>query len=36
VQCWIWWLVLAHLLDLPIDFDPQGQGLPGTAETDRQ
>ncbi len=31
VQCWVWWLVLAHLLGLPIDFDPRGVGLPGAA-----
>lgn len=30
VQCWVWWLVLAHLLGLPIDFDPQAEGLPGS------
>jgi hypothetical protein len=30
VQCWVWWLVLAHLMGLPIDFDPQGEGLPGS------
>ncbi|HEX8791642.1 MAG TPA: hypothetical protein VF765_11880 [Polyangiaceae bacterium] len=31
VQCWVWWLVLAHLLNLPVDFDPQGVGLPGAS-----
>jgi hypothetical protein len=31
VQCWVWWLVLAHLLGLPVDFDPEGEGLPGEA-----
>ena len=29
VQCWVWWLVLAHLLGLPVDFDPSNEGLPG-------
>jgi hypothetical protein len=29
VQCWAWWLVIADLLGLPADFDPQGLGLPG-------
>jgi hypothetical protein len=29
VQCWVWWLVIAGLMGLPTDFDPQGQGLPG-------
>jgi hypothetical protein len=29
VQCWVWWLVLAHLIGLPVDFDPQNEGLPG-------
>jgi hypothetical protein len=29
VQCWVWWLVLAHLMGLSTDFDPQGLGLPG-------
>jgi hypothetical protein len=29
VQCWVWWLVLAHLLGLPVDFDPANEGLPG-------
>ena len=30
VQCWVWWLVLAHLLGLKVDFDPSNEGLPGT------
>lgn len=29
IQCWVWWLVAAHLLDFDPDFDPEGVGLPG-------
>jgi hypothetical protein len=32
VQCWVWWLVLAHLLGLPVDFDPTHEGLPGAVQ----
>lgn len=31
VQCWVWWLVLAHLMGLPVDFDPSNEGLPGAS-----
>ena len=34
VQCWVWWLVMAHLLNLPTDFDPDGTGLPGESQAD--
>lgn len=29
VQCWVWWLVAAHVVNLNPDFDPEGVGLPG-------
>jgi hypothetical protein len=29
VQCWVWWLLAAHVLDFNPDFDPEGVGLPG-------
>jgi hypothetical protein len=29
IQCWVWWLLAAHLLDFNPDFDPEGVGLPG-------
>lgn len=28
-QCWVWWLVAAHLLKFDPDFDPERVGLPG-------
>jgi hypothetical protein len=28
-QCWVWWLVFAHLLNFSPDFDPERVGLPG-------
>jgi hypothetical protein len=31
VQCWVWWLVAAHVLELNPDFDPAAVGLPGEA-----
>jgi hypothetical protein len=30
VQCWVWWLLAAHVLQFEADFDPEGVGLPGT------
>ncbi|MET0344097.1 MAG: small-conductance mechanosensitive channel [Polyangiales bacterium] len=29
LQCWMWWLLAAHLLNLDPDFDPERVGLPG-------
>lgn len=29
LQCWVWWLLAAHLLNLDPDFDPERVGLPG-------
>lgn len=31
IQCWVWWLVAAHVLNFNPDFDPEGVGLPGAA-----
>ncbi|MDB4974979.1 MAG: small-conductance mechanosensitive channel [Myxococcaceae bacterium] len=31
VQCWVWWLVAAHVLNMNPDFDPEYVGLPGAA-----
>ena len=28
-QCWVWWLVAAHVLRFNPDFDPEQVGLPG-------
>ncbi|HEY6876492.1 MAG TPA: hypothetical protein VI299_00685 [Polyangiales bacterium] len=28
-QCWVWWLVFAHLFKFNPDFDPEYAGLPG-------
>jgi hypothetical protein len=30
-QCWVWWLVFAHLSKFSPDFDPEHVGLPGRA-----
>jgi hypothetical protein len=34
IQCWVWWLLAAHLLDFNPDFDPEGVGLPGAVAPD--
>jgi hypothetical protein len=32
-QCWVWWLVAAHLLKFSPDFDPEHVGLPGATRS---